>query len=314
MLHARSDILSAGITERQLRTEVQAGRLLRLHRGSYVTAGDWSELWWEGRHLLRVLAVARASTGSGPVFTHASAAVIWGFPLYRAGNQPVQVLAEGRRHSRVIAGVVRRDMRVAEADVVDVAGIRVTSQLRTVLDVSRTASFPTAVGCADAALRTQAVTHQRMDPDAAARWRSDGLELAAHGLRGVRRARRVFEFADGRAQLPGESVSRVHLDALGFTQYDLQVPVTGADGDEYWLDFAFPRSRMFGEFDGRAKYTDPQLRAAPSVEEAVLVEKRREDDIRGVTGWRVGRWGHEHIRTADVLGARLAAFGLRPPG
>lgn len=314
MLLSRQQLLGSGITERQLGADLAANRLIRLHRGTYVSAKQWNELWWEGQHLLKVLAVHAASAGSGPVFTHASAAVLWGLPLYRMGEMPVQVLVQGRRHSRVIAGVVRRDMQVDEDDIVEVDGIRVTSLIRTVMDVARTCPFTTAVGCADAALRRAAVTGYIVDADAEAQWREGGGRVAAPGLRGVRQARRALEFADGRAQLPGESVSRVHLHTLGFSGYDLQVPVTGSAGDQYWLDFAFPRARTFGEFDGEGKYTDQSLRDAPSAHEAVLNEKNREDDVRGVTGWRFARWGHQHIRTADDLGRRLAAFGLRPHG
>lgn len=310
----RARLLESGITERQLRSDVAAGRLIRLHRGAYVSAKVWAELWREGRHLLRVLAVRAASTGRGPIFTHSSAAVLWGLPLYGGGDPPVQVLVEGRRHSRVEAGVVRRDMAVAEADVVEIDGIRVTSSLRTVFDIARTAMRTTAVACADAALRAAAVTRQTMDADLAAAWREDGHALAGTGLRGVRQARWVLDFADGRAQLPGESVSRVHLHTLGFSRFDLQIPVVGSVGDEYWLDFAFHGARTFGEFDGEGKYLDPTLRADASAESAVMREKRREDDIRGVTGWRFARWDGQHIRTAEHLGRRLAAFGVHPPG
>lgn len=287
---------------------------MRLHRGFYAPAETWEQLWWEGRHLLNVVAVRAASPGAGPVFTHESAAVVWGLPLYRMGAVPVQVRVEGNRHSRSVAGVVRRDMRVADADIVEVDGIRVTSLRRTVFDIARTASLETAVGCADAALRRAAGVGHGVDAELTEQWRADALELAAAGLRGVRQARRVIAFADGRAELPGESVSRVQLHRLGFTRYDLQVGVVGSQGDQYWLDFAFPGARRFGEFDGEGKYLDPEMRAAGSVERAVLQEKHREDDIRGVTGWSFARWGYAHIRKPDVLGHRLAAFGVLPPG
>lgn len=314
MLRSRGQLLDGGITERGLRSGVAEGRLIRLHWGSYVSAKLWDELWREGQLLLKVLAVRAASPGSGPLFTHESAAVVWGLPLYRMGETPVKTRLGGERHSRVEAGVVRRDMKVDDTDMVEVDGIRVTSLRRTVFDIARTASLEQAVCCADAALRRSAVTGQVVDAERAARWRADAMALAAPGLRGVRQARQVLAFADGRAQLPGESVSRVQLYRLGFTRYDLQVPVTGSEGDRYWLDFAFPRARTFGEFDGEEKYTNADLRGAASAHDVVLLEKRREDDIRGVTGWGFARWGHEHIRTAERLGRRLAAFGVHPPG
>ncbi len=314
MLLTRGRLLQAGVTAHQLRDAVSAQSLRRVHRGSYVRTKDWTSLWWEGQHLLKVLAVKAASSGRGPLFSHASAAVLWGLPMYRMGDQPVQIVVDGTRHSRVIAGVVRRDMRLDDGDVAEIDGIRVTSLIRTTFDVARTAAFDTAVSCADAALRRRAVSGQTVDAEADANWRAEALRRARPGLRGVRQAREVIEFADGRSQLPGESASRVRMHQLGFSNYDLQVPVTGAQGDRYWVDFAFLRARRFGEFDGRDKYLDPDLRAAASADEAVLAEKRREDDIRGVTGWSFARWGYEHIRTPDALGARLAAFGIRPPG
>lgn len=314
MLLTRERLLQAGVTVRQLRDAVDARSLRRVHRGSYVRTKDWTSLWWEGQHLLKVLAVKAASTGRGPLFSHASAAVLWGLPMYRMRDQPVQIVIDGTRHSRVIAGVVRRDMRLDDEDIAEVEGFRVTSLIRTAFDVARTAAFDTAVSCADAALRRRTVSGQVMDAEADALWRTQARRLARPGLRGVRQGREVIEFADGRAQLPGESVSRVRLHQLGFSNYDLQVPITGAQGDRYWADFAFLGTRRFGEFDGKDKYLDPDLRAEISSDEAVLAEKQREDDIRGVTGWSFARWGFEHIRTPDALGARLAAFGIRPPG
>lgn len=314
MLLSRAELLASGMTERRLRDDLAEKRLIRLHRGFYVRADDWSQLWWEGQHLLKVLAVRAASPGAGPIFSHVSAAVLWGLPLYRLGDKPVQVIVDGRRHSRVIAGVVRRDMQIDEADIVEIDGMRVTSLVRTVVDVARTSTFERAVGCADAALRQVAVSGQVVDVEADQMWRTDAIERARPGMRGVRQVRRVLEFADGRAQLPGESISRVRLHQLGFSDYDLQVPVTGAMGDQYWLDFAFSRARTFGEFDGQGKYTDPDLRPAGSTQDAILAEKRREDDVRGVTGWGFARWDGTHIGTPEALGARLAAFGVRPPG
>ncbi len=314
MVRSRAQLLDAGISERELRGDVRNGSLVRLHRGSYVAAGTWSGLWWEGQHLLKVVAVRRASPGSGPLFTHESAAVLWGLPLYLMGEKPVQVRLDGERHSRLEAGVVRRDMRVADADIVELDGFRVTSLRRTVFDIARTATLEMAVGCADAALRSVCVSRHVYDADAAEQWREDAMTLAKPGLRGVRQARDVLRFADGRAQLPGESVSRVQLRRLGFSRYELQTHVVGADGDHYWLDFAFPGARRFGEFDGEGKYVDPEMRSTPDAEQAVLAEKRREDDIRGVTGWGFARWGKDHIRTPDAFGDRLAAFGIRPPG
>lgn len=153
-----------------------------------------------------------------------------------------------------------------------------------------------------------------VDHDEVDAWRAEVDRLCVAGLRGVRRARWIGAFADGRAQLPGESVSRLQLHRLGFRDIDLQVPLVGSDGARYFADFGFPRSQAFGEFDGEEKYRDAELRTTSTAADAVMAEKHREDEIRGVTGWRVVRWGSSHIRTPEDLGRRLAAFGIRPPG
>ncbi|WP_309066957.1 type IV toxin-antitoxin system AbiEi family antitoxin domain-containing protein [Microbacterium sp.] len=314
LLLSRTQLLASGMTERQLRADVQAGLLIRLHRGFYAPAAVLRDLWPEGRHLLRVLAVHAASPAPGPVFSHTSAAVVHGHPLYVTTEPPVQVVINGRRHSRIEAGVIRRDMAVAEADIVDVDGIRVTSLPRTVADIARTMPREAAVAHADSALRSFAVVGNVQDAEAAEHWRRTTLERVAVGTRGARQARWVLHFADGRAQLPGESVSRLHLHTLGYTRLDLQIRVVGSAGDEYWLDFGFLGVKSFGEFDGLGKYTDADMRAGLSMEDVLIREKLREDDVRGVTGWGFARWGHEHIRTADTLGRRLAAFRILPPG
>src|SRR5690606_28748954 len=159
------------------------------------------------------------------------------------------------------------------------------------------------VACADAALRSVAVSGNDQDERTAAQWRGSLAERAARSrARGVRQARRVIDFADGRAQLPGENVSRVQLKRLGFGPPDLQVRVVAPDGAEYRVDFGLDDVDAFGEFDGAGKYLDPALRGGRSIEQVVLDEKRREDVIRGVTGRRFVRWDDAHISTADALG------------
>jgi hypothetical protein len=243
-----------------------------------------------------------------------SAGVLWDLPLYGVSDKVVHTLIRGARHTRTAAGIARHDIEVGESDIVERHGLLCTSLTRTVFDMVRTMSAEAATSAADAALRLVAVKGQSPDAEASEQWREELLRLAAPGLRGVRKVRWTADFADGRAQLPGESVSRLQLSRLGFRDLDLQVPVVGSEGDRYFMDFGFPGSRMFGEFDGEGKYLEPELRRTATPVDAVLAEKRREDDVRGVTGWGVRRWGGVHITSADALGARLAAFGIHPPG
>ena len=85
-------------------------------------------------------------------------------------------------------------------------------------------------------------------------------------------------------------------------------------GSTLYLDFHFVGLRVFGECDGRSKYTDPILRGSRTAEEVVYAEKRRHDWIVGTTGMRVIRWGAADVRTAARFADRLRAFGVPVPG
>lgn len=288
---------------------------MRVRRDRYIESAENDALWSEGRHLVQVTAMHMNSDPPGPVFWGPSAAVLHELPLYRLAPTRVHTAILGARHGRTRAGTMQHDVDVPEHDIVEIDGIRCTSLDRTILDLACSAGEATALAAADAALRREAVQDHVQDEERARAWHSRMAERAnSSRARGIRRARWILDFADGRAQLPGESASRLHLHHLGFRGVLLQVPVRGSAGDNYWLDFGFPRSRVFGEYDGQGKYLDEELRGNRTVEQAVLDEKRREDDVRGVTGWRFARWEGRHIRTTEALGRRLAAFGVRPPG
>lgn len=315
LLHTRAQLQESGRSEREIGMLVQARALVRVRRGRYVDGDTWRGLWNEGRHLLQVIATHLNSDPPGPVFMLSSAGVLRGLPLYRLAPKYVHVALGGASHSKTRSGVAHHDVLLAPGDVDEVDGIRCTSLDRTVLDLARTMTEEAGVSCADAALRGLAVVGHVQNEELAGEWRlALGERADRMSVRGIRRARRVIEFAHGRAQLPGESVSRLQLHRLGFTNVDLQTRVVGPNGEDYWLDFAFPAAHRFGEFDGKGKYLRPDLRGGRSAEQTVLDEKHREDAVRGVTGWGFARWGSEHIATTELLGQRLRAFGIRPPG
>ncbi|GAA1995740.1 hypothetical protein GCM10009777_35250 [Microbacterium pumilum] len=182
-------------------------------------------------------------------------------------------------------------------------------------DVARTVRTEPALVVADAALRLTAVTGRRQNDDRAEEWREALRTRAgrARGARGIRSLLGIVEFANGLAESPGESVSRLQLARVGFAIPRLQVRVPGPQGSFYWVDFALDDVNAFGEFDGQGKYLDESQRSGRSLEQVMLDEKAREDWIRGTTDRRFPRWGSEHITTSTALAARLAAFGIRPP-
>lgn len=272
-----------------------------------------AQLPTEEQHRAHVIAVARDATG-GAIASHTSAAVLWRLPLYRLRCVRVHLTTTvaGRISS---TPDVRRHVGSLDDDVVMLDGIRCTNLSRTVFDLIRTLPLEAAVGVADAAERQMAQRLREWDVGAVESWRRGLHErlAAAAGVRGVRQARWVADFAEGRAQLPGESVSRLQLHRLGFAPPALQVPVSGPEDDTFFVDFEMRDVRCFGEFDGKGKYFDEALRSGRTLEEVLYDEKRARTGSGVLTQNRFARWGWEHIGTPLALGRRLMSFGIAAP-
>lgn len=293
--------------ERMLR----AGELVRLRPGVYVRVSPdqppTPEEWIVAR------AHALAVTGrEPPVFSHLTAAALHGLPVRAPSSAKVHItLPPERPGARTL--VVRHRGDVAQGERMQRHGIHFTTLERTMADVARTAGFETAVCVLDAALRP--VTAPRpgvFDAAAAEALREQVRSIVHRSAHGRARASRALRFADGRVQLPGESVSRIRLAELGFAPPDLQVAIAGPADRDYFVDFGLDDVSAWGEFDGERKYRDEAMRSGLTLEQVLLREKQREDWIRGVTQRPLARWKWEHLRTRDTLGARLASFGIRP--
>lgn len=302
---------------RELRRRVETGDLAQVRRGTFADATALAALHIEQRHQLEVLAAVRAQGTDSAVISHVSAAVMWDLPLFGVAPRKVHITMRHGLEAHSSNPVLRHRDELPEADVTMVGGIRCTSLERTVIDVARTASLATGVAAADAALRRIAWNERSWvyAADEAERFK-EGLRARVArmaGRRGVRRARHVIEFADGRAQLPGESVSRVLLAELGFTDIRLQVRIPNGRGGWYHVDFGLPEADAWGEFDGLAKYVDPSMTDGRSPRDVVRAEKEREDWIRASTNRPVARWSFADLGSAAALRRRLAIYGIRPP-
>lgn len=149
------------------------------------------------RHALACAAAAAVNPGF--VVSGCSAAILHGLPTVAVPDRP-QLSASPRlnAHRRGKAGITR-------GEVVRWFGVPVTSPARTVVDVAR-ADRREGIVVADAALRENLADE-------------DGLTRAlerAGGWCGVRAARGIVALADGRAESPLESLTRLALHDDGF--------------------------------------------------------------------------------------------------
>ncbi len=305
------ELLAMDMSQRGIRSNLASGVLVRVRPGVYVRGTEWKNAKPESRVVARARALHRVSA-TRPVFSHETAAALHGLPLYRADRDRVHTIAAAERPGAAL-GVIRHRGELG-TDVVEIDGMLCTSLARTVADTARTMMFEQAVTIADAALRLQCAPHVgEYDLAHAMAFRESALEIARRSAHGLTRAQRALGFADGRAQLPGETISRIRLHELGFRRIGLQVRVPGPSGSDYFVDFELEEVRSFGEFDGTIKYVDGRMLDGRTTAEVFDREKQREDWIRGSTQHRYGRWGWPHTTSATTLGKRLAAFGILPP-
>ena len=287
---------------------VRNKEFVRLLRGAYISNSIWSALTPDERYRARVRAAA-ALAKDLLLVSHASSAALWRLPWIDPWPRQVHVIVDSTPGGRSSSALVRHTLG-SPADFTTIDGIAVTSLAQTVVDVARSHPFALAVAVADAALRR---TQHPIDGVPRTSLTRDDLvaTLEAVPLRqGTAMARRVIEFADGNADRPGESVSRVNMALARLPMPELQVPIYGASGRRWTVDFWWPEFNLIGEFDGIGKYTEPEFLRGRTPEQALIDEKDREDDLRA-TGRRMSRWRWNTAKSPTLLKRKLIQAGLR---
>lgn len=292
----------------RLYKQVAAGELVVVCRGAYARAELWSGLDRHARYRALVKAAAVLSARE-PVFSHHSAAALWRLP--RVGSWPDRAhVVEPRSKGGTSSGVMARHTIGIPLALERIDGLAVTTLARTIVDIARVCAFAPAVAMADAALRR---TENPIDGVPRTFLSKDDLYREARAL-SVRQAtvkvKNVIDFAAAAADRPGESMSRVSMHNAGLTMPQLQVPLVGASGKRYFVDFWWPQLSLIGEFDGKDKYRDPQFLRGRTPEQALGDEKFREDDLRAA-GHGMSRWGWNTAISPRLLAAKLRAAGVR---
>lgn len=255
-------------------------------------AADWARLDRRGRHVLTTRAVV-AGLSPRVVVSHGSAVALHRLPSVDWPRGPVHVIDPGRDRTQATARVVRHPGPIDAHDTVEIDGLVVTSEGRTAVDRSRTASFADGVLCVDAVLRRAAArtgcfeASDRRDPRRSAGHRSlvdaaaDGMRRLLFerldrepGTRGLSTARGVMAFATPWAENGGESLCRLALLELGAPEPAMQVEFFDDEGLAGRCDFVIGDAAL--EFDGKAKYDDAAMRAGQVPSAVVKAEKARE--------------------------------------
>ncbi|MFC7487265.1 hypothetical protein ACOCJ7_19965 [Knoellia sp. CPCC 206453] len=296
-LRLAADVRRLGLSTHE-KDEAGSRLWVPVRHGVVIAAQTWGTLTQEQRHAAFVQATAlRMKTDSPRVFSHTSAAAVWGLPRVSAWPKYIEVIGTGKRVRS--SGLIRRHHLPVDGSVVE-QGLEVTTLTRTILDIARAEALSDAVAAADYALHHELCNMADLEAEFA---------QVNPGAPGRTRARLALDLADGKSMSVGESLSRVQMFRLNIPRPILQVPLEDEDGLIGSGDFGW--DGVIGEFDGRKKYG---LRAGMDPKEAERTlwnEKKREDRIRA-KGNKMARWVWVDAVRPSQMARVLAAQGIRP--
>ncbi len=263
---------------------VRRGDWRRIQRGVYADAA--LNLTPE----IRAAAVA-LSAPAGAVVSMDTAARLHAIDVVRKEPHEHACATDHRRNRRLL---LVHSCPLPESDVTTVAGIRVTTVRRTLLDLLRWSDRLTAIWACEDAVRKNLITPSELATIA----ENVGSEPFACPIR-----RRV-SLVDARSESPLETLIRLVLVDGGLPLPVLQHVLTDIDGRVVArLDFAYVEWRIAIEADGRAVHDEVK---------AVYRDRQRGNDVE-LAGWHVLRftWYDATMRPSYVVQTvadALAAF------
>jgi hypothetical protein len=247
-----------GCSRWQLAQLVRAGLVRRVLTDVYVRTDvqDSTEL--------------RASAAALVLSPHAvlvdrTAAWLWGIDAldpHEVGTAPCLEVFVLRGHKRVQREEARggeRDLLAGE--VVSVGGVRVTSPLRTALDLACRLSRYEALATLDAFARQHGLTPAQMTLELARRYRR---------RRGVVQARELVPLVTPLAESTGESFVRIIVHDEGLPRPRPQVWVYVDGIAVYRIDLAYERLKVCVEYDGEEFHSGDDQRAYDDARRAWL--------------------------------------------
>lgn len=294
----RKHLIELGYNDRAIAAHVKGGEWVKVRHGAYTDAHTWRALDEGGRHALVSRAVV-AQARSDVVVSHSSALPFLDAPTWGIDLDLVHVTRRDGTTGRKEAGVSPHCGAIIEGDVVRRDGLDVMGPTRAALEVTTVAGVEAAVCVVSHLLHTSQTTLTRLR----ARY-----ELMKHWPETLS-TDLVLRLADGRFESVGESRTYYLCFREGLPMPEPQYEIRDHSGRVVArVDFAWPELGVFLEFDGKVKY-EKLLRDGERPSDVVLAEKRREELICRLTGWRCIRidWSDlaSPARTATMIRGML---------
>ncbi|CAM3244613.1 type IV toxin-antitoxin system AbiEi family antitoxin domain-containing protein [Tsukamurella hominis] len=289
-LLTRKYLLATGRNSAEISRAVDRGELIRLAKGVYALGADYSapELY-----RMRVQAVGMSCSG---VISHESAAVLFDVPYLRPERKDVHVTVDRVHGGGRRPGIHVHPRPLVAGEIVEFDGMRVTSRVRTSIDVAMTGDLIRGVAAIDA-VRCVPRFPKPTDPSPVPRAALTECLDRLGRRRGSAVARRALGLSVDCSGSPGESWSRVLIHSWGLPAPRLQTPFDFG-GRQVFADFEW--GSLIGEFDGKGKYGTTDAERAAALE----AEKDRHALFVGA-GFEVVRWDWDDLLNDALLRAKL---------
>lgn len=297
-VHLRRELLARGYDERLLKKAVRDGVFKRVRPGAFVDAAQFATLHEVALHAVRSRAAARQAR-TGVVISHVSALTFQpDLPTYGIDLSEVHLTRLDGKAGRREAGVRQHRGLVLDSDIVEVDSVQVMAAPRAILETTTFASVEAGLVITNHMLHEHVVTMEELQNRYAgtiSQWpRSLTTEL-------------VLRLADPRIESPGESRTDYCLFRQGLPRPVPQMEIFDEHGVLVGrLDFAWPEQRVWLEFDGKLEY-QKMLREGESPTDVVIREKKRQELIEQITGWRCIRITWDDLRHPERLAAKIRA-------
>jgi hypothetical protein len=169
-------------------------------------------------------------------------------------------------------GIVGHRLDVAEGDVVEFEGLRVTSIARTWLDLATILPPEDLVAAGDQIVSEH---HRSFGPPRLAMVPKQDLEhfIASHGRSwGIQKARLAYDRLRVGVDSPPETQVRLILEDAGLPEFTVNYPLRSADGSIVaWTDLGCEAFRVCIEYDGEHHLT-PEQQAKDMTRDAKVAE------------------------------------------
>ncbi|TWS22960.1 hypothetical protein FK268_16325 [Tsukamurella sputi] len=288
----RAHLRANGWSSNRITSAVRDRTLIRSARGLYVVAGGQ-----DSAELYRTEVVATMQRRRGAA-SHQSAAELHDIPYFAADRALVHVTVDQAGGGGERGRVFLHARPLPMTDVVESAGVAVTSRARTAVDAAMTGNLVRAVIAFDA-IRLVRRYPRPQDPTPTPVAEIEACMARLGRRRGCDVARKGLALSVEKSESAGESWARMQMLTWGIPAPDLQVRYD-LGASTYYADFTFGPA-LIGEFDGRGKYGDTD----EEKDDALDRERCRQQEFE-TAGFEVVRFGWRVLQREGALRALLA--------